>query len=84
MDGIISSLAMGLGFVQLYDQVKKVDNFDSAMKNTVLLSIVTTLLWLIYQYRQHGFNMTTFYTSASLLVQLYVLNEILLKEKIRK
>lgn len=84
MDDIISSLAMGLGFVQLYDQVKKVEDIDSTMKNTILLGIVTSLLWFIYQYRKYGLNMTTLYTSASLIVQLYVLNEILLKEKIRK
>lgn len=84
MDDIISSLAMGLGFVQLYDQVKKVEDIDSTMKNTILLGIVTSLLWFIYQYRKYGLNMTTLYTSASLIVQLYVLNEILLKEKVRK
>lgn len=84
MDDIISSLAMGLGFVQLYDQVKKVEDIDSTMKNTILLGIFTSLLWFIYQYRKYGLNMTTLYTSASLIVQLYVLNEILLKEKIRK
>jgi len=84
MDEIISSVAMGLGFVQLYDQVKKVEDIDTTMKNTILLSIVTSLLWFIYQYRKYGFNMTTLYTSAGLIVQLYVLNKILLKEKIRE
>lgn len=84
MDEIISSVAMGLGFVQLYEQMKKVDEIEVDMKNTILLAILTSTLWLVYQYRKYGVNMTTLYTSAGLIVQLYVLNKILLKEKIRE
>ena len=84
MDEIISSVAMGLGFVQLYEQMKKVDEIEVDTKNTILLAILTSILWLVYQYRKYGVNMTTLYTSAGLIVQLYVLNKILLKEKIRE
>jgi hypothetical protein len=84
MNEIISSVAMGLGFVQLYGQVRSVDEIGVDMKNTILLGIVTSCLWLIYQYRKYGVNMTTLYTSAGVMVQLYVLNKILLKEKDRK
>ena len=84
MNEIISSVAMGLGFVQLYGQVRSVDEIGVDMKNTILLGIVTSCLWLIYQYRKYGLNATTLYTSAGVMVQLYVLNKILLKEKDRK
>jgi hypothetical protein len=84
MNEIISSVAMGLGFVQLYGQVRSVDEIGVDMKNTILLGIVTSCLWLIYQYRKFGLNATTLYTSAGVMVQLYVLNKILLKEKDRK
>jgi hypothetical protein len=84
MDDTIASIAMSLGFVQLYDQIRKVDEIGVEMKNTILLTILTSILWLIYQYRKYGVNMTTLYTSAGLIVQLYVLNKILLKEKIRE
>ena len=84
MNEIISSVAMGLGFVQLYGQVRSVDEIGVDMKNAILLGIATSCLWLIYQYRKYGVNMTTLYTSAGLVVQLYILNKILLKEKDRK
>lgn len=84
MDEIISSVAIGLGFIQLYQKLQNVDEIDISAKNTILLGISASVLWLIYQYRKHGINMTTIYTSAGLLVQLYLLNRILVKEKIRE
>ncbi|ADQ90968.1 hypothetical protein MpV1_045c [Micromonas sp. RCC1109 virus MpV1] len=84
MDEIISSVAMGLGLVQLYHQVRKIEEIDPEMKNTILLGLLTSCLWLVYQYRKYGLNATTLYTSAGLIVQLYILNKILLKEKPRE
>jgi hypothetical protein len=84
MDEVISTIAMGLGAIQLYDQVQRIDEIDVNAKNAILLGILTSILWFIYQYRKYGLNATTLYTSAGLIVQLYVLNKILLKEKIRK
>lgn len=84
MDTIIPGVAMSLGLVQLYEQVRSVDEIDVDMKNTFLLGTITSSLWLVYQFKKYGLNATTLYTSAGLVVQLYVLNKILLKEKIRK
>ena len=84
MDTIIPGVAMSLGLVQLYSQVRSVDEIDVDMKNTILLGTITSFLWLVYQSRKYGINATTLYTSAGLIVQLYILNKILLKEKIRK
>jgi hypothetical protein len=84
MDTIIPGVAMSLGLVQLYEQVRSVDEIDVDMKNTILLGTITSSLWLVYQFKKYGLNATTLYTSAGLVVQLYVLNKILLKEKIRK
>lgn len=81
---IISSIAFGIGFVQMYNQVQTSDELDVSAKNMLLMSTLTSVLWLVYQYRKFGLNITTLYTSAGLIVQLYVLNKILLKEKIRK
>lgn len=80
---IISSIAFGIGFVQMYNQVQTSDELDVGAKNMLLLSTLTSVLWLAYQYRKFGLNITTLYTSAGLIVQLYVLNKILLKEKER-
>ena len=81
---IISSIAFGIGFVQMYNQVQTSDELDVSAKNMLVMSTLTSVLWLVYQYRKFGLNITTLYTSAGLIVQLYVLNKILLKEKIRK
>ena len=81
MDDIISSVAMGLGLIELYSQVRSVEEIDINKKNAILLGILTSCLWFVYQYRKYGLNMTTMYTTAGLIVQLYVLNKILLKEK---
>ncbi len=80
---IISSIAFGIGFVQMYNQVQTSDELDVGAKNMLLMSTLTSMLWLTYQYRKFGLNITTLYTSAGLIVQLYVLNKILLKEKER-
>ncbi|MAT63518.1 MAG: hypothetical protein CL881_06935 [Dehalococcoidia bacterium] len=84
MDEIISSVAMGLGLVQMYQQVREIDEIGLEMKNTIILGLLTSFLWLVYQYRKYGLNATTIYTSAGLIVQLYILNKILLKEKPRE
>jgi hypothetical protein len=78
---IISSIAFGIGFVQMYNQVQTSDELDIGAKNMLVMSTLTSVLWLTYQYRKFGLNITTLYTSAGLIVQLYVLNKILLKEK---
>ena len=80
---IISSIAFGIGFVQMYNQVQTSDELDVSAKNMLVMSTLTSVLWLTYQYRKFGLNITTLYTSDGLIVQLYVLNKILLKEKER-
>ena len=80
---IIPSIAFGIGFVQMYNQVQTSDELDVSAKNMLVMSTLTSVLWLTYQYRKFGLNITTLYTSAGLIVQLYVLNKILLKEKER-
>ena len=80
---IISSIAFGIGFVQMYNQVQTSDELDVSAKNMLVMSTLTSVLWLVYQFRKFGLNITTLYTSAGLIVQLYVLNKILLKEKER-
>jgi hypothetical protein len=41
---------------------------------------VASILWLIYQYRKLGANVTTVYMVLGIVVQIYILNRILLKE----
>jgi hypothetical protein len=78
---IIASIAFGIGFVLMYKDVEQSDKIDVDRKNVILMGLISSLLWLIYQYRRYGVNMTTLYTSSGIIVQLYILNKILLKEK---
>lgn len=77
---IISSIAFGIGFIQMYNQIETSDKLGKEAKNMILMSTVASCLWLIYQYRKFGLNISTVYTSAGLIVQLYMLNKILVKE----
>jgi uncharacterized membrane protein len=80
---IIASIAFGIGFVLMYKDIEQSDKIEVERKNIILLGLISSLLWLVYQYRRYGVNMTTLYTSSGIIVQLYVLNKILLKEKDR-
>ena len=84
LNDIIASIAFGLGFVLMYKDLENSDTVDVEKKNVILLGLISSLLWLVHQYRRYGLNMTTLYTSTGLIVQLYVLNKILLKEKPRR
>jgi hypothetical protein len=65
----------------MYKDLKNSDTVDVEQKNVILLGLVSSLLWFVHQYRRYGINMTTVYTSVGMIVQLYVLNKILLKER---
>jgi len=45
-----------------------------------MLGVLASIMWLIYQSRKYGMNFTVAYTGVGLLIQLYVLNKILVKE----
>lgn len=84
LNDIIASIAFGLGFVLMYKDLENSDKVDVEKKNVILLGLISSFLWLVHQYRRYGLNMTTVYTSTGLIVQLFVLNRILLKEKPRR
>ena len=77
---VIAAIAFGIGFIQMYQDVIKTEKVDEKSKNAILLSIVASCLWLIYQSRKYGMNFTVAYTGIGLAVQMYVLNKILVKE----
>ncbi len=84
INDIIASIAFGIGFVLMYKDLEESDKIDVERKNMILLGLLSSLLWFVHQYRRYGLNMTTVYTSTGIAVQLYILNKISLKEKIRK
>ena len=76
IDDIIASIALGLGFVQIYDNFNRSEEVGEESKHTLLLGIITTSLWLTYQSRRYGVNLLTVNTSIALAVQIYVMSRI--------
>lgn len=76
----MAAIAFGIGFIQMYNDFMKSDDIDEKSKNAVLLSLFASILWLIYQSRKYGMNFTVAYTTLGLLLQVYILNKILVKE----
>jgi hypothetical protein len=83
-DNIVAAFAFGIGFIQMYQDYMKSDEMDAKSKNAVLLSLIASSLWLIYQTRKYGMNFTVAYTMLGLILQLYLLNKILVKENEKK
>lgn len=81
---IISSVAFGIGFLQMYDQVRRQDeevaDDEPVDKKMLYMTLFSSSLWLVYQYRRFGTNISTVYTSAGIIVQLYILKKILDRE----
>jgi hypothetical protein len=76
----VAVIAFGIGFIQMYQDYMRSDTLTSEAKNSVLLGLLASCLWLIYQSRKYGMNFTVAYTGVGLLLQLYILNKILVKE----
>lgn len=75
-DDIIASIALGLGFVQIYDNFQRSDEVGEESRHMLTIGIITTALWLIYQTRRYGINLLTVNTSIALAVQIYVMTRI--------
>ncbi len=75
LNEIISSVAFGMGFLQMYDQVNKQE--EQVDEKMLYMALVASFLWVIYQYRKFGMNISTVYTSIGFIVQLYTLRSIL-------
>jgi hypothetical protein len=79
-DNVIAAVAFGIGFIQMYQDLIKSEKVDEKSKNAVILSIIASSLWFIYQSRKYGMNFTVAYTGIGLAIQVYILNKILIKE----
>jgi len=78
---IIATTALSTGLVKMYMDFENSDKVDVKFKNSILFGIVITTTWLIYYTNEYGFSHFTVYTLISLLLQLYILRNIMKKEK---
>ena len=81
LDNVLAVVAFGIGFIQMHQDFMKSKEVDEKSKNAVMLSIVASCLWLMYQSRKYGMNFTVAYTAIGLALQVYILNKILIKER---
>ena len=79
-NNLVAAVAFGIGFIQMYQDYMNSDTLTPEAKGSVLLGLLASSLWLIYQSRKYGMNFTVAYTSVGLILQLYILNKILVKE----
>ena len=77
---IIAYTAITTGIVKMYMDFENSNNVDIKFKNSIIFGIIVTTTWLIYYTNQYGFSVFTMYTVLSLLLQLYVLKNIMVKE----
>lgn len=77
---LIASTGLATGLVKMYIDFENSADVDIKFKNSVIFGIVVTTTWLIYYTNQYGFSHFIFYTVISLLLQLYVLKNIMDKE----
>mgnify|MGYP004023361015 CR=1 FL=1 len=77
-----AALAMSIGVYQMYDNLSNIIKTDDVpmSKQYITLSIIASSLWLIHQYRT-GMNFTSIYTILALILNLYILHVIYLKER---
>ena len=78
---IIAYTAIATGIVKMYMDFENSNNIDIKFKNSIIFGIIVTTTWLIYYTNQYGFGVFTVYTLLSLLLQLHVLKNIMVKEK---
>ena len=81
-DDKLAFVAITIGLTQMLMLVQKLLNSDDISYYSfeyVMLGIIASILWIIYQYRK-GANFSVVYSSAGLCIGLYILQR-LLKER---
>jgi len=80
LDITLPMAAFGIGTFQMYqtfNKIKKTGDLSGHKRNYVILSIVASVFWFIYQLRRSGANFTLAYTTLGLALEIYILREIL-------
>ena len=84
LDTALAASALGIGVYQMYetfDKIRKTGDVSDHKRNYVLLSIVASIFWFIYQIRRYGTNLTLAYTTLGLVLQLYIFRQIMMRSK---
>jgi hypothetical protein len=82
MNELLAGTAVVLGTGQLLLNMREAMTSDemSGDVTSVLMGVVASFMWMLYQFRS-GANYSGVYTSAGLVVQVYILYRLLLTKK---
>ena len=83
IDDFLATSAISLGVGQILVHLKDVyvtDDVGSYSMSSILIGIISSVLWLIYQARK-GANYSVAYISAFFVSQLYILQRLVSKLK---
>tara|TARA_B110000495_G_C22736922_1_gene432240 strand:+ start:275 stop:532 length:258 start_codon:yes stop_codon:yes gene_type:complete len=79
---IIATTALSTGLVKMYMDFENSGDVDVKFKNSIIFGLVITSAWFIYYTNEYGFSHFTIYTIISLILQLHILRNIFIKEKV--
>lgn len=79
---IIATTALSSGLVKMYMDFENSGNVDVNTKGSILFGLFITVSWLIYYTSEYGFSHFTIYTLISIMLQLHILRNITIKEKL--
>lgn len=79
---IIATTALSTGLVKMYMDFENSGNVDIKTKGSILFGLFITVSWLIYYTNEYGFSHFTIYTLISIMLQLHILRNITIKEKL--
>jgi len=79
VDGTILTVALTIGFIQLLASVNRAT--EKLDLQEISLAVFVSSLWVIYEFRKGGVNLSSTYALLGLVVNLYLLNKILLRRE---
>jgi threonine/homoserine efflux transporter RhtA len=79
VDGTILTVALTIGFIQLLASVNRAT--EKLDLQEISLAVFVSSLWVIYEFRKGGVNLSSTYALLGLGVNLYLLNKILLRRE---
>lgn len=79
---LLATTAVALGVGQMLVNLHGVHQTEEDDFRSVYIGIVASSLWLVYQFRK-GANYSAVYTSVGLVVQLYILQQLISRSKER-
>lgn len=81
MDRALVVGAIGIGVYQMFDSLRKQHTVDDLPD--LYLSVLASLMWLVYQARQ-GANASALYSGAAFLLQLYLITAVYHRDRERR